>query len=144
MAIPATFETHLMAKIESAKTYKRLRNRYRLVIMNDDTFEEVVRFRLSRLSVYVVLSAVFVLLVGLTIFIVSFTNLRYMIPGYGKQSSIKDLRMLKMRTDSLELVVGHQRQYLEDVQRVLRGDTASLRKDTSMLELPPIDSVSTD
>ena len=133
-----------MAKIESAKTYKRLRNRYRLVIMNDDTFEEVARFRLSRLSVYVALSTIFVLLVGLTIFVVSFTNLRYMIPGYGKQSSIKDLRTLKMRTDSLELVVGHQRQYLEDVQRVLRGDTASLRKDTSMLQLPSMDSVSTD
>src|SRR6187431_2214778 len=105
MAIPATFETHLMAKIESAKTYKRLRNRYRLVIMNDDTFEEIARVRLRRRSQYVGLSTLFVLLVGLTRLIVSFTNLRYIIPGYGKQSSIKDLRMLKMRTDSLELVV---------------------------------------
>ena len=41
---------------------KRLRNRYRLVVMNDDTYEEVVTFKLSRLSVYVMLSSIFVLL----------------------------------------------------------------------------------
>lgn len=133
-----------MAKIESENTFKRLRSRYRLVIMNDDTYEEVATFRLSRRSVYIAMSTIFVLLVGLTIAIVSFTNLKYMIPGYGRQSSLKDLRMLKVRTDSLEQVLNQRQQYLEGVQRVLRGDTSSLRKDTLMLELPKIDSVSPD
>src|SRR5437762_3549598 len=117
-----------MAQLETANTFKRLRNRYRLVVMNDDTYEEVATFRLSRLSVYVALSTVFVLLVGLTIAIVSFTNLKYMIPGYGKQSSVRELRMLKVRTDSLEQAVALKQQYLEGVQRVLRGDTTSVRK----------------
>ena len=41
-----------MAKIFDAdSTLQRLRNRYRLVVMNDDTYEEVVTFKLSRLSV---------------------------------------------------------------------------------------------
>ena len=43
-------------------TLKRLRNRYRLVVMNDDSYEEVVTFKLSRLSVYIGLSTIFVLL----------------------------------------------------------------------------------
>ena len=44
---------------------KRLRNRYRLVVMNEDTFNEVVAFKLTRLSVYIALSTLFVVLVGL-------------------------------------------------------------------------------
>jgi hypothetical protein len=133
-----------MAKIESTNTFKRLRSRYRLVVMNDDTYEEVVTFKLSRRSVYITLSAIFVVLVGLTIAIVSFTNLKYMIPGYGKQSSLKELRMLKLRTDSLEQTVAQKQQYLEAVQRVLRGDTNAIRLDTTLLTLPPIDSISPD
>ena len=42
-----------MAKLDAGSTLKRLRNRYRLVVMNDDTYEEVVTFKLSRLSVYI-------------------------------------------------------------------------------------------
>ena len=51
-----------MAKFDANSTLKRLQNRYRLVVMNDDTYEEVVTFKLSRLSVYVFLSTIFVLL----------------------------------------------------------------------------------
>ena len=51
-----------MGKIDANSTLKRLRNRYRLVVMNEDTYEEVVKFRLSRLSVYIVLSSIFVIL----------------------------------------------------------------------------------
>jgi hypothetical protein len=53
-----------MAKLEHNDTLKRLRNNYRLVVMNDDTYEEVVTFKLSRLSVYIGLSTRLVLLVG--------------------------------------------------------------------------------
>ena len=56
-----------MAKLDASNTLQRLRNRYRLVILNDDTYEEVVTFKLSRLSVYVVFCSIFVILVGLTV-----------------------------------------------------------------------------
>ena len=49
-----------MVKLDAGSTLKRLRNRYRLVVMNDDTYEEVVTFKLSRLSVYIMLSTIFV------------------------------------------------------------------------------------
>ena len=51
-----------MSKLDANSTLKRLRNRYRLVVMNEDTYEEVVKFRLSRLSVYIMLSSIFVIL----------------------------------------------------------------------------------
>ena len=65
-------------------------------------------------------------------------------PGYGKQSSLQELRKLKVKTDSLEQAVMQKQRYLEGVQRVLRGDTSAMPKDTSLLELPNIDSVSPD
>ncbi|HEY4965137.1 MAG TPA: hypothetical protein VII28_02010 [Puia sp.] len=72
-----------MAKFDANSTLKRLQNRYRLVVMNDDTYEEVVTFKLSRLSVYVFLSTVFVLLTGLTVALIVFTPLNFISPDMG-------------------------------------------------------------
>lgn len=86
-----------MLKFTAASTLKRLKNRYRLVIMNDDTYGEVVTFKLSRSSVYIGMSMIVVLLAGITIALVSFTNLKYLIPGYGRQTNLTEMRLLKCR-----------------------------------------------
>lgn len=125
-----------MAKLFDADTtLKRLRNRYRLVIMNDDTYEEVVTFKLSRLSVYVLLSTIFVVLTGLTVALIVFTPLKLYIPGYGDVNNTRELRELKIRTDSLEQAVRYKDQYLQNLKGVLGGD-ASARLDTTALKLP--------
>jgi hypothetical protein len=128
-----------MVKLWTGNTFKRLRNRYRLVIMNDDTYEEVSTFKLSRMSVYVAMSTLFVLLVGLTIGIISFTPLRFLIPGYGKQSSLQELRVLKLKTDSMESVLAQKQRYFDGLRKVLQGDT-TLQLDTVLLELPKNDA----
>ena len=97
-----------MAKFDANSTLKRLQNRYRLVVMNDDTYEEVVTFKLSRLSVYTLLCTIFVLLTGLTVALIVFTPLKLYIPGYGDVNNTRDLRELKIRTDSLEQEVRYQ------------------------------------
>ena len=89
-----------MLKLDAGPTLKRLRNRYRLVVMNDDTYEEVVTFKLSRLSVYIMLSTIFVLLVGLTVALIVFTPLKYYIPGTNTDyKSAMELRQLKYQVD---------------------------------------------
>src|SRR6476619_70220 len=129
-----------MSKFDANSTLKRLRNRYRLVIMNDDTYEEVVTFKLSRLSVYVLLSTIFVLLTGLTVALIVFTPLRLYIPGYGDINTTKELRELKIRTDSLEQAVRFKDQYLNNVRNVLQGD-ASIKLDTATLAIPPAENI---
>ena len=124
-----------MAKFDANSTLKRLQNRYRLVVMNDDTYEEVVTFKLSRLSLYIFLSTIFVLLTGLTVALIVFTPLKLYIPGYGDVNSTKELRELKIRTDSLEQEVRYKDQYLQSIQSVLRGNT-SVKKDTNSLKIP--------
>jgi len=125
-----------MAKIKVTDTFRRLRNRYRLVLMNEDTYEEVVKFSLTRLSVYVVLSSFFVLMVGLTTALIIFTPLKYYLPGvgFGNAKTVKEYRQLKMRTDSMEKNLRYQQQYLKDIQKVLQGNVSSL--DTGLYQLP--------
>lgn len=130
-----------MDKKDINTTLKRLRNRYRLVIMNEDTYEEVVKFKLSRLSVYVVMSSLFVLI---TIFIVSlivFTPIKYYLPGvgYGDARQIREYKMLKIKTDSIEKHLEYQQRYIEDVQKVLQGKVPRL--DTSKLKVPNESSI---
>lgn len=123
-----------MAKLDAGDTLKRLRNRYRLVVMNDDTYEEVVTFKLSRLSVYIVLSTIFVVLVGLTVALIVFTPLKYYIPGYDDLRVGRVYRQMKYRIDSLEKQMDHQVKYIDNIKKVLNGDAAAL--DTTELKVP--------
>ena len=124
-----------MVKLDAGTTLKRLRNRYRLVIMNDDTYEEVVTFRLSRMSVYIAFSTLFVVLVGLTVALIVFTPLKYYIPGYGSVKTDREYRQLKYITDSLQKQVSYQAQYIDGIKKVLSGDTPA-RRDTTQLQVP--------
>ena len=124
-----------MAKLDAGSTLKRLRNRYRLVVMNDDTYEEVVTFKLSRLSVYIGLSTIFVVLIGLTVALIVFTPLKYYIPGYDDLKVGREYRQMKYRVDSLERQVDYQAKYIDNFKKVLSGDiNASL--DTTKLKVP--------
>lgn len=125
-----------MVKLDANSTLKRLRNRYRLVVMNEDTYEEVVKFRLSRLSVYIVISSVFVLVTILTVALIVFTPIKYYLPGvgYGDAKQVKEYKQLKIRTDSMETVLKYKQQYLDDMKKVLQGNVPKL--DTNQLDLP--------
>ncbi|MBC7889324.1 MAG: hypothetical protein H7Z13_15715 [Ferruginibacter sp.] len=131
-----------MGKLDANSTLKRLRNRYRLVVMNEDTYEEVVKFRLSRLSVYIVLSSIFVLLTVLTVALIVFTPIKYYLPGvgYGDARQVKEFRQLKIRTDSMENALKYKQQYFDDIKKVLQGKLPVL--DTNKLDLPKADNSS--
>ncbi len=132
-----------MIKLDAWSTLKRLRNRYRLVVMNDDTYEEVVTFKLSRLSVYVMLSKIFVLLVGLTFVLIVFTPLKYYIPGASTDyKSAMELRQLKYRVDEAEKQNAYKAQYIEGIKKALGGNTAALL-DTTKIAIPK-DDISDD
>src|SRR5215475_6360643 len=127
-----------MAKLDAGTTLKRLRNRYRLVVMNDDTYEEVVTFKLSRLSVYIGLSTIFVLIVGLTVALIVFTPLKYYIPGYDDLKIGREYRQMKYRVDSLENQVGYLEKRNAAISNVLKGSNTAIL-DTTKLNVPKED-----
>lgn len=129
-----------MTKIDTASTLKRLRNRYRLVVMNEDTYEEVVKFRLSRMSVYIVFSSLLVVFIALTMAIIMLTPIKYYLPGagYGDAKQVRAYRALKIKTDSIENAMMQQEQFIKGVKKMLTGEAIKL--DTTVLELPKIEN----
>lgn len=122
---------------DANRTLQRLRNRYRLVVMNEDTYEEVVAFKLSRISVYIALSALFVVLVGLTVALIAFTPLKLYIPGFGDAKQAKEYQSLKVKADSIERTLIYKQQYMDNLQKVLKGEVT--KQDTSQLKLKELE-----
>ena len=112
-----------MPNLDINNTFKRTSNTYRLVVTNDDTYDEVAAIRFSRNSVYIGVSICFILLVGLTIGLIAFTPLKYYIPGYGLKESRTTLQLLKIKTDSLEQSMHEKDIYLESLRKVLNSNT---------------------
>ena len=126
-----------MAIPDANTTLRRLRNRYRLVVMNEDTYEEVVAFKLSRISVYIALSVLFVVLVGLTVALIAFTPLKLYIPGFGDAKQAKVFQNLKVKADSIEKTLIYKQQYIDNIQKVLKGEV--VKQDTTPLKLKPVE-----
>jgi len=126
-----------MLKLDANTTLKRLRNRYRLVVMNDDTYEEVVTFKLSRLSVYIMLSTIFVLLVGLTVALIVFTPLKYYIPGTNTDyKSAMELRQLKYQVDEANKQIRLLQQFDAGLRNGPLKSSNTVKLDTTRLNVP--------
>lgn len=132
-----------MAKLDAESTLKRLRNRYRLVVMNDDTYEEVVTFKLSRMSVYIMLSTIFVLLVGLTVALIVFTPLKYYIPGYNDLKVGREYREMKYDVDNMARQMDKMEQFNEGLKKGPLQGIKTNDLDTNLLQVPKTE-VSTD
>ena len=112
----------------------RLRNKYRLVIMNDETLEERLTFRLSRLNVFVVLGTLTIVLIILTSILIAFTPLREYIPGYTNVGLQKKLYEMQIKTDSIEKGLEKRDIFIQNMKDVMNGKDLStdvpLTKDT--------------
>ena len=104
----------------------KLLNKYRLVVLNEDTFEERFTFKLNRLNVFVfsIISALF--LITATTILIAFTPLREYIPGYSSVSLKKKATKLAYKTDSLQQVIEINAQYYSSIKKVLTGDVATV------------------
>ena len=110
-------------KVKKRKEIKRkLLHKYRLVILNESTFEEKISFKLSRLNVFVTGSLCIIGLIGLTTLLIAFTPLREYIPGYSSTKLKKQATDLTYETDSLVRVLGNTNRYLDNIRMVLKGD----------------------
>ncbi len=114
------------------KFAKKLLHKYRLVILNEDTFEERFAIKLTRLNVFVITSLSSILIVFLTIMLIAFTPLREYIPGYSSTALKKKATELTYKTDSLEREIYINERYYASIKNVLTGDvkTEDLNRDS--------------
>jgi murein DD-endopeptidase MepM/ murein hydrolase activator NlpD len=119
---------------KTEKWYRKLRNKYKLVILNDETYEEKLSFKLSRLNVFVATGTLAVLLVIITAIIIAFTPLREYIPGYTDVHLYEQLYQIETLTDSLDADARQKALYLENLKLILSGKDTTiitpLKKDT--------------
>jgi murein DD-endopeptidase MepM/ murein hydrolase activator NlpD len=136
-----------MAKgVKKRKEIKRkLLHKYRLVILNESTFEEKISFKLSRFNVFVTGSLCIIGLIGLTTLLIAFTPLREYIPGYSSTRLKKQATELTYETDSLVRVLNNSNRYLDNIRMVLKGDIENneINRD-SLLEQFKLDPSSID
>lgn len=113
-------------KRNPTKITRKLLDKYRLVILNEETFEERVSFKLTRLNVFVLASLSTIILIALTTVLIAFTPLREYIPGYSSTALKKKATELNYKTDSLQQVILTNERYYASIKKVLQGDVSSV------------------
>lgn len=106
----------------SKRIKKKLLSRYRLVILNEQTFEEQLYFRLTRLNVIIICTFLFALLFTGTIALVSYTPIKEIIPGYASTKMRKQAAENAFRLDSLLDAYRQSNQQLSAIRKVLIGE----------------------
>ncbi|WP_395043875.1 peptidase [Flavobacterium sp.] len=129
---------------------KRLFTKNRLVILNEDTFEEIFSLRLTLMNVFVVASIGTILIITFTTFIIAFTPLREYIPGYSSSKLRKEATEMALKSDSLEFAIKKNEAYLESIKKVLSGNLeySKVNKDSilaiSVDTLPDLELTATE
>ena len=105
---------------------KKLFNKYRLVILNEETFEEKLTFKLTRLNVFVFGGLFSILLIIGTTYLIVFTGLKEYIPGYSSTKLKKEATHLVYKVDSLQQVLEVNNLYLGKVKDLLTGKVSGV------------------
>ncbi len=110
------------ANKKKGKLRRKLTNKYRLVMLNEDTFEERFSIKLSRLNVFVIGGFFSILLIVGTIFLIAFTPIKEYIPGYSSTQLKRQATDLTFESDSLKLRLAMLENYTKAIRPVLTGE----------------------
>lgn len=126
------------------KLKENLFNKRRLIILNEDTFEETFSLKLTLMNVFVVASVGAILIIFVTTFIIAFSPLREFIPGYSSSKLKKEAMELALKSDSLSRALKKNEVYIKSIQKVLTGELeyAKFNKDSILSTSDDIPSAS--
>lgn len=111
-----------MEKRPKKKILKKLKNKYRLVILHESTFAEKFSLLLSPLNVITVFALFSLFIVAVVVSVILFTPLKEYIPGYADTSTRTNALRAAEAASELEERARLQEQYLENLKKVLQGD----------------------
>lgn len=119
-------------RVNKKKLKKTWLHKYRLVVLNEDTFEEKLNIRLTRLNVFIVSALFAIVVVFLTTTLIAFTPLREYIPGYTLPTLQGQAIRLDKKTDSLLQISLMNERYINSIKKALSGEAAfeSINKDS--------------
>jgi len=108
-------------KKENKGFFKKLFNDYKVVISSEDTFEEKLAFKASKINAFLLMLVYSVILISFTISIVFFTELRELVPGYSSSDLLNRAVYLTQKTDSLERQIELNNKFYKSIEDVLSG-----------------------
>ncbi|MBK8581775.1 MAG: M23 family metallopeptidase [Flavobacteriales bacterium] len=112
---------------------RKLRNKYRAVLINESTYEERFSFRLSRFNVILLALLLFTLHGLFVLGLIIFTPLKEYIPGYSNQKVKLNAYRAMTTADSLDQALKVRDAYINNLRNVLSGN---LPADSATLAVP--------
>ena len=109
-------------KQKKSKFRQKITNKFRLVVLNEDTFEERISFKLTILNVFVYGGVFSIILIALTTVLIAYTPIREYIPGYASTQLKKDATKLLYESDSLKNRLRLIENYTKVLLPILSGD----------------------
>jgi murein DD-endopeptidase MepM/ murein hydrolase activator NlpD len=109
-----------MAKGDKKKN--NWRDKYRFSVINDTTFDEVWRVRLTRYNAFLLITFLIVFIISATTSLIAFTNLREFIPGYPDVTMRRNILMSAIRLDSLDRELALRDKYFANLNAIISGN----------------------
>jgi murein DD-endopeptidase MepM/ murein hydrolase activator NlpD len=104
------------------KKNRNWRDKYRFSIINDTSFEEVWRVRLTKYNAFLLISFLVLFIIGGTVSVIAFTNLREFIPGYPDVTIRRNILMNAIRLDSLDNELALRDNYFNNLKAIISGN----------------------
>jgi murein DD-endopeptidase MepM/ murein hydrolase activator NlpD len=112
-----------MAKISDLFT-KKIKNKYRLIIRNDDNLRERISVILTPLNVILITSGLFVVVSTFVILLLIYSPFIKDLPGVNQIQNTEEIRALQQQLDSFESKNAQQLQKDSSIIRILKGEQA--------------------
>lgn len=104
------------------KLFLKLTHKYRMVLLNEDTFEEVGHMRLTRLNLIAFVGLILMVLVAIIYSLIAYTSIREWIPGYPDAAMRHHIRQNAIMVDSLKYEQAVRDQYFRNLNRIISGE----------------------
>ena len=111
-----------MSEQQKKSLAERLRDKFRLIIYNDSSFEEIWYIRLTRVNIIILTSSLLVLIVVSIFALTAFTGIRQLIPGYPDENLRRTIHMNAVWLDSLENEIRMRDQYFQNIRLLVAGE----------------------
>lgn len=104
------------------KIISKLRNTYRLTILNDNSLGEVFSIKLTPLNVLMLFSSLLLVFTLLIFLLVAYTPVRNLVPGYGKGTNNANYMELNQKYEDLKRQMQDRQEKLDAVNNILSGN----------------------
>jgi len=127
-------------KNTKGKLYKRLRNHYKLVVLNIDTFEERFSLLLTPLNLIVLVGATVVFITSIAFAILGWTPLRYYLPDYAEEIRVRNMVMeASIKADSMEIALAQRDAYISSIRMLIEGRIDTVADSTAFQVVDPLE-----